>query len=941
MANGQRHIDDNGNIGTCRVTTGICPFAGRGHFDSREEAEAAYGELQAESTVPSTFQRSLDPKSAGFSMESFYGTMPPRRIQIEALNDTANALLEDGTTQLVAACGTGKSYMGRQLMRRMMEEEDANGVAIVLTSSVKLAKDTAADLMPDGDGNYDRAMGELDEDYNVHVIEVHNESKDVKSKGAISPEKIAKQWQEALDEGKRVVVVSTYQSAELVQQVQALIGSRAEADLLMNDEAHNILGQKDSLSSDEAGKNSGYRSFANEIPGSIQSKHRLYATATPPLADSPDDDESSAQGATREEQIESLKGQVERMGANGRARLTVYSDDSHIVGRVSGAITQQEAISEGYLTKPDYQLRAATVKGDSSAGGFVDASGSYTAGTASSDGPRSMTPQTYAAVSATLQAMASDPTTGDDGVLKNPTHNALVYAGSIDQAKAFRDNFKAVALEQSGGMSAMEANLNKDSSDLELRQRARMRLLADKAEAVAAHSGESKEVKADRERAFGMFRGNSYTAEDAQRGWSPQKRVLANVDIFSEGVSLNEIDTVVISDSAKTSERAMTQAIGRSLRTVGGNEQKNTGHVIIPQVLSEDGKELNGGLVTAASYGATRVERAVSTRKLKGEDVAADTTTRVSRFDASGNRKDSDLAASIAKTHVGSAEKLLASQVLDRAHTALMAKGTTAEKRMEAERYGKLSAGEKLQAQRTFIEDQSKKAKDSSWSVAHNALRDVANSDMPTLRQSGRVVTAALSAGDFSAVPSTVADRLSRAGVIRKRQGAAADGPTLGEKREFALKSSKAVAAAFMLKGGQDAHPDVAAVLATGVDTREAAKYHTTGGKSGSAAEFNKLVSNYESLVKSNDSAAEKIFGSIEESADGSKSTLANVIMQKQGPAIKDSVKALRKQSADRAAAAAISGSAEYELDPSMVMRNGVLKSSTQRLLAESILTQS
>ena len=939
MANGQRHIDDNGNIGTCRVTTGICPFAGRGHFDSREEAEAAYGALQSEGSVPSSLKRSRDPKTVGFGIDSFYGEMPPRTIQIDALNETANALLEDGNTQLVAACGTGKSYMGRQLMRRMMEEEDANGVAIVLTSSRKLAIDTAADLRP-GNGGYDAALGVYEKDYSVEVIEIHSDSKDgIKENGAVSPDKIAERWTQALDAGKKVVIVSTYQSSSKVQEVQKLIGERATADLLMNDEAHNILGQKDSLSSDEAAKNSGYRSFANEIPGSIQSKHRLYATATPPLADSPDDDESSAQGETRAEQIEALKGQVESMGANGRKRLTVYSDDELIVGRVSGAITQQEAISEGYLTKPDYQLRAAVVRGDSSVGGFVDHTGSYIAGSESADGPRSMTPQTYAAVSSTLQAMASDPTS-EDGKLKNPTHNALVYAGSIDQARAFRDNFRAVAIEQSGGMSLEEAERNRDSADPELKRRARMKLLAENAEAVAAYSGENREVKAERERAFGMFRGKSFTAEDAQRGWSPDKRVLANVDIFSEGISLNEIDTVVIADSAKTSERAMTQAIGRSLRTVGGNDQKNTGHVIIPQVLDEKSRELNGGLVTAASYGATRVERAVSTRKLKGETVAADNATRVSRFDASGRRVDSELASSIAKTHVQSAEKLLASQVMERAHTSLLAK-TSPEKRREAERYSKLSASEKLQAQRTFIEEQSKKAKDPSWSVAHNALQDVANSDMPTLRQSGRVVTAALSAGDFSAVPSTVADRLSRAGVIRKRQGAAADGPTLSEKREFALKSSKAVAAAFMLKGGQDAHPDVAAVLATGVDTREAAKYHTTGGKSGSAAEFNKLVSNYESLVNSNDSAMEKIFGSIEESADGSKSTLANVIMQKQGTAIKDSVKALRKQSADRAAAAAISGSAEYELDPSMVMRNGVLKSSTQRLLAESILTQS
>ena len=122
MAKGQQHINDAGNITRCRVTTGSCPFEGRGHYDSREDAEAAYGAMQENGGVPSAFQRPRDPKTDGFSLEAggFYGEMPPRTIQIQALNDTANALIEDGNTQLVAACGTGKSFMGRQLMRRMM-----------------------------------------------------------------------------------------------------------------------------------------------------------------------------------------------------------------------------------------------------------------------------------------------------------------------------------------------------------------------------------------------------------------------------------------------------------------------------------------------------------------------------------------------------------------------------------------------------------------------------------------------------------------------------------------------------------------------------------------------------------------------------------------------------------------------------------------------------
>lgn len=955
MAKGQRHIDNAGNIGVCRRTTGVCPFEERGHYDSREDAENAYGAMQDNSSVPESSKKQVlakSPKTVGFSVEDggYYGVMPPRTIQIEALNATADALIEDGSTQLVAACGTGKSYMGRQLMRRMMDEEGANGVAIVLTSSRKLVTDTAKDLRPDdNNGHYDQAIGAYGQDYEVEVIEIHSDSKDdIKENGAVSPQKIAERWSAALNAGKRVVIVSTYQSSDKVQQVQALIGARAEADLLMNDEAHNVLGQKKSVTSDEDGENSGYRSFVNEIPGSIQAKHRLYATATPPLADSPDDDETSAKGESREEQIASMQEQVERMGKNGRERLTVYSDDQHVLGKVSGAITQQEAIDNGYLTRPEYQLRAAVVKGNPSLseGGYVNTRGEYVPSVKSEEGPRTMTAQTYSAVSATLQAMTSDSEVDTEGKIKNPVHNALAYTGSIEQARAFRDNFKAVALEQSGNMELATAEKSINSSDEDLRRKARLRLLAEHGEAVAAYSGETQEARKERNKAFSMFEGKSFTKEDSERGWNPHKKVLANVDIFSEGISINEIDTVVISDQSKTSERAMTQAIGRSLRTVRGNEFKSTGHVIIPQVVDENGKELNGGFVTAASYGATRVERAVSTMKLKGQSVPADESTFVSRYDSNGKARDRKLAASIAKTHVSSPDDLIASQVIERADSSLrsIAKGASPVRRGEAEAYRKSSKAEQAQMQRSFIAAQASnpKVKDISWGVAHRALRDVNGSDMAAVRQSGRVITSALSAGDFSAVPKPVAEKLSHAGIIRKRTGAGNAGPTIQEKRELVLGSAESVVTAFALKGGQEAHPDIAAYLSQGVDLKAANQY-AVNPKRGSAEDFGRLVSNYKTLAENHDTAADRIYKSIETAKNDNKpapGSLSSVLSQKGGIS-KDNLWSglsdLKSKVADRNAKAAAGGSADYELDPSMVSKNGLLKAEAQKKLAEII----
>lgn len=951
MSKGLLHITDDGPKPCTAAKDEDCPYGGTGHYADSEEAARVYERVMEEKhglakavRKSSTPADAGDPKTNGFGKDEggYYGDVPPRTVQIDALNDTTKALLEDGDTQLIAACGTGKSYMGRQLMRRMMDEEDARGVSIVLTSSVKLAKDTAADLRPNESGFYDRSIGEYGDEYEVEVIEIHNESNEMKSKGAISMDKIRDRWKGALEKNKRVVIVSTYQSSDKVRQVQEMIGEDAEADLLMNDEAHNVLGQKKSVSSSDEALNSGYRSFANEIPGSIQARHRLYATATPPLADSPDDPESSAQGATREEQIAAINSQVKRMATNGRERLTVYSDDEAIVGRVSGTITQETAIDNGYLTTPNYQLRSTAVgEGVTSSEDYVDARGQLVNRAAEGDKPH-MTAQTYSAVTSTLQSMAADPQTDESGRTGNPTKNALAYTGSIEQAQAFRDNFKTVAIEQSGHMSLNDATANKDSDDPELRQKARMRLLGEHAEAVAAYSGTDREAREGRQRAFSMFTGNAYTEEEASQGWSPHKKVLSNVDIFSEGVSINEIDTVVISDQSKTGERPMTQAIGRSLRTVGGNESKNTGHVIVPRVEDSSGRELNGGFVTAASYGATRVQRAVSTRKLKGESIPGDISTTFARYDKNGLDSKPELASSISQSHVNSTRRLIASQAIERADSALRSvnKNANEAKKFQVQAYREASPHEKVAMQKSYIADQAKKKGGNSWAIARDELHSVKPADVITVRRSGRVVTSALSAGDFSAVPSSVTDKLSRAGIIQSKEGRS-EGPTLEEKTNFLKSNARSAAVPFALKGGQEADPEFAKSISKGVNLPEATKHYMTQGRSGSESEFNKLVSNYESHVSSNPDAANRAYGHIESASKDDKvkpASLAGILRQKGGMPKDDmwtGLSQLKESASQRSSAAAASGSSEYELNPKMVAKNGTLKVSAQRKLAE------
>ena len=51
---------------------------------------------------------------------------------------------------MIAACGTGKSYMSQQALRQYTTASGANGIGVILTSSINLAEQTADGLRADG-----------------------------------------------------------------------------------------------------------------------------------------------------------------------------------------------------------------------------------------------------------------------------------------------------------------------------------------------------------------------------------------------------------------------------------------------------------------------------------------------------------------------------------------------------------------------------------------------------------------------------------------------------------------------------------------------------------------------------------------------------------------------------------------------------------------------
>lgn len=913
------HVDDHGDAKRCTAKPGNCPFGGEeAHGASLAEAHGKYEARMAGSTVAEGLRKTPSPPEQPFGADSFYGTVPPRTVQLDALNAVAQALEDEDATQLVAACGTGKSYMGRQLLRHEMDKEGASGIAVILTSSIKLASDTAADLRPEG--GYDQTMGVYGEDY--EVIEVHsgvpqraNELESVRDlKGAIQADRIRAQLEAAKEAGKRVVIVSTYDSCARVQEAQAMLeDERYAADIIMHDEAHNVLGQqRPTTVAGEENELTAYTGFHNKIPGAIQARKRLYATASPVLREAPGD-------AGEPETLEEAIAIAEKMKAGDQySRLTYYSDNA-MVGKVSGFISQEEAIEAGCLARPEYSVRESRLKG--ALKDFVDpvvAPDGTLMEREASPSAHPLSVRTYGAVAATLDALVAEPEEG-----KNPATNVLAYVGSIPQARAFKEHFAAVARAESQGMSPLEAAALKDSPDPALRRRARMALLAGAAEVKAAHSGSEGEVVRERRAAFEMFRGQGVE----EKGWSAKRRVLANVDIFSEGVSIPEIDAVVLSDDEKTSERAMTQAIGRSIRVLPGNSYKTTGHVIVPSVADGEGVHATEASVHLAAYGASRVERALVAKKLRGEGVRPDEATTFKVYNADGSRSTKQ-ARTFAQEAAAEVLPLAAAAEAHAAHTYLVRTEPAYRTMSPAEQASMIKSrvAAKASSPRTGKEDRARLA------LIEEHLRGKTAHEIREARRNSRVVTSALAVGDASSLSPTLTSKFIRAGVLVTGDSVAE--VSVEAKRAHVEKHAAAVRYAILTQPGgmSDHHRQLQEAIPAEVRKLKTVQKDSMGllrGK-GETEATRKLGSAFSSLLQ--DDAFVEAAYELSQEKDPKRLPLIDQ------PAWRAVAEDLREQEAAREArqhAEALQGEQAYRVNPEAVRKTGELKSHTLRRLLD------
>lgn len=246
------------------------------------------------------------------------GAIQPRPHQVEALTSLTTALAVHDRAQLVMACGTGKTLVGR-----WYAETSESTRVLVLLPSLGLVAQTLREWRRSNRGSQWRfralvvcsdpttAAGAAErlEDETPD----QGEWDDVDAEVTTSPSRAANFMTQAPPATGAQVVFSTYHSSPVVAAAQRMVNASMESetvfDLVLADEAHRLAGQPS-------------EAFTTVLDArQIVARRRLFMTATPRVY-------GGEQGFSM--------------------------DDPHVFGPLAHTVTFSDAITAGLLT--DYQV---------------------------------------------------------------------------------------------------------------------------------------------------------------------------------------------------------------------------------------------------------------------------------------------------------------------------------------------------------------------------------------------------------------------------------------------------------------------------------------------------------------------------------------------------------------------------------------------------------
>lgn len=471
-------------------------------------------------------------------------------IQNEAVENTVDGLTNYDRGQLIMACGTGKTFTSLRISERVVSD---GGRILFLAPSIALVSQARREwlmysnrqlrtLVVCSDSTAGRDSGE-----DIGISELA-------CRVTTDPQKIARELDNADNEGVTCVIFSTYQSLQRVSEAQ-LSHLAPDFDLAVIDEAHRTTGvDHRSSAAESAGKKQSYFQLIHD-KDALRSKKRLYMTATPRMY--------TIQSKTR------LK---------SRGYDAIDMDDYGTYGHVFHRLTFKDAVEAGMLS--DYRVIIMEANEND-----VTADLNNRIGVVASEelGPR----QAFTIKDATrllgtalaINGLARGVKEERPGVLTR----VIGYANSISRSKTFAKALKLAELREAINptVGSTAASVAFDAIDT----------------ADGASIGNSTRAKNPQADAAGNNNNNNSAVHivshlDAsssalernlelsklEKATAAEPRMLCNVRLFTEGVDVPSLDAVVFLDP-RDSQVDVVQAVGRVMRKAHG---KRFGYIIIP-----------------------------------------------------------------------------------------------------------------------------------------------------------------------------------------------------------------------------------------------------------------------------------------------------------------------------------------------------------------------
>lgn len=499
--------------------------------------------------------------------------------------------------QLRAACGMGKTIMAEMALDayddHLQVSRGRSGTYLVVAPTIKLARQLREDFVEDG-------VLDIDDE---SILSVHDTSEDTKVSRTDESSKLEadirkiKGFLSQESESPRVIIAVRKSMFKVIEAQGDLNHS---FDVTVFDEAHNYAGKVDASSDPSQA-----RMLFNEQKGGLQSDNRMFMSATPEY-DADEVLESRVDPRVgRKVSLRSRILEQDRITDQGieAGSLFLNQDDQEVFGESVGSWGYRHAIEKGYLTEPVISRSRLTIRSKTSSvdrNTLVDASGAE-----SDDG-------------VSLGAWVSASSTMDS-VISNGGRNVLTFSDTIEEARAVKSSWADIARARAARELGPD-NVNRLTSEQAYRvlhegghpdnvqRAARYTLLAEHAQVIVTSSKHPQSIQDEAMNHFDKKRLYDRGSCSCRKpgGWCACIRLVSNVDMLSEGISISSIDTVVFNRPRRSSDADIYQAIGRSSRVWrddAGKNQKSQANVVIPHVETQDSSGIRSGALLSSEAG--------------------------------------------------------------------------------------------------------------------------------------------------------------------------------------------------------------------------------------------------------------------------------------------------------------------------------------------------